>query len=96
MRALCSRAVFSARSSTGNAPADIDRFAQAGCARLTTDRIRKGASVDELCAAALEPGIMKKADTLEELADMLGFAGEAKAELPCPGGPLQRAVRCSS
>ena len=62
----------------GNAPADIDRFAQAGCARLTTDRIRKGASVDELCAAALEPGIMKKADTLEELADMLGFAGEAK------------------
>ena len=62
----------------GDAPADIDRFAQAGCARLTTDRIRKGASVDELCAAALEPGIMKKADTLEELADMLGFAGEAK------------------
>ena len=62
----------------GNAPADIDRFAQAGCARLTTDRIRKGASVDELCAAALEPGIMKKADTLEELADKMGFTGAAK------------------
>lgn len=62
----------------GNAPADIDRFAQAGCARLTTDPIRQGATIDELCATALEPGVMKKADTIEELADMLGFAGEAK------------------
>ncbi len=61
-----------------NAPEDIDRFAQAGCARLTTDAIRKGAAIDDLCASALEPGIMKKADTLEELADMLGFEGDAK------------------
>ncbi len=61
-----------------NAPEDIDRFAQAGCARLTTDPIRQGAAIDDLCAAALEPGIMKKADTLDELADMLGFEGESK------------------
>lgn len=61
-----------------NAPEDIDRFAQAGCARLTTDPIRQGAAIDDLCASALEPGIMKKADTIEELADMLGFEGDAK------------------
>lgn len=61
-----------------NAPEDIDRFAQAGCARLTTDPIRQGAAIDDLCATALEPGVMKKADTIEELADMLGFEGESK------------------
>lgn len=61
-----------------NAPEDIDRFAQAGCARLTTDPIRQGAAIDDLCASALEPGIMKKADTIEELADMLGFEGDVK------------------
>ena len=62
----------------GNAPTDIDRFAQAGCARLTTDPIRQGATIDELCEKALEPGIMKKADTIDELADMLCFTGESK------------------
>lgn len=61
-----------------NAPEDIDRFAQAGCARLTTDPIRQGAAIDDLCATALEPGVMKKANTIEELADMLGFEGEPK------------------
>lgn len=61
-----------------NAPEDIDRFAQAGCARLTTDPIRQGAAIDDLCATALEPGVMKKANTIEELADMLGFEGESK------------------
>lgn len=61
-----------------NAPEDIDRFNQAGCARLTTDAIRQGVAIDDLCASALEPGIMKKADSLEELADMLGFEGDAK------------------
>lgn len=62
----------------GNAPADIDRFAQAGCARLTTDPIRQGASIEDLCATALEPGVMKKADTIDELADLLGFEGDSK------------------
>lgn len=61
-----------------NAPEDIDRFNQAGCARLTTDAIRQGVAIDDLCASALEPGIMKKADSLEELADMLGFEGDVK------------------
>lgn len=61
-----------------NAPEDIDRFAQAGCARLTTDPIRAGKSIEEVCSRGMESGVMKKADTIEELADQLGFTGDDK------------------
>lgn len=62
----------------GNAAEDIDRFAQFGCARNTTDRIRNGQSIDEVCGRFIEEGVMKRADTLDELADQLGFSGESK------------------
>ena len=37
-----------------------------------------GVPIEEFCTVALEAGIMQKADTLEELADKLGFEGDAK------------------
>lgn len=62
----------------GNAPTDIDRFNMIGCASYTTAMMRSGMPIDDFIAMDGGTEVMMKADTLDELADMLGFAGEDK------------------
>lgn len=61
-----------------NAPEDILRFDTIGCSGFAKQMMAVGMPIEEFCAASLESGIMMKADTLEELADLLGFEGDAK------------------
>ena len=61
-----------------NAPEDILRFDTIGCSGFAKQMMAVGMPIDEFCAASLESGIMVKADTLEELADAMGFAGDDK------------------
>ena len=63
-----------------NLKEDVKRFSTIGCSRQTQQLLAKEADtpLDEIYADQLEKGTMVKADTLEELADKLGFAGEAK------------------
>lgn len=61
-----------------NAPEDILRFSTIGCSAFANQMMAVGMPIDEFCAVALEQGVMVKADTLDELADGLGFEGEAK------------------
>lgn len=59
-----------------NIVSDVQRFFTIGCSANTR------AQGEKLWSATIDPqvesGLMKKADTLEELAEMLGFEGEAK------------------
>lgn len=57
---------------------DVMRFHCDGCAKITAQQLSSGKPIDEVYAQQLEDGIMMKADTIEELADKLGFEGEAK------------------
>ena len=57
---------------------DVMRFHCDGCAKITAQQLSSGKPIDEVYAQYLEDGIMIKADTLEELADKLGFEGDAK------------------
>lgn len=57
---------------------DVMRFHCDGCAKITAQQLSSGKPIDEVYAQYLEDGIMMKADTLEELADKLGFEGDAK------------------
>lgn len=61
-----------------NAPEDILRFATIGCSAFANQMMAVGMPIEEFCAVALEQGVMQKADTLDELADKLGFEGAAK------------------
>lgn len=63
-----------------NLKEDVKRFSTIGCSRQTQQLLAKEVDtpLDEIYADQLERGTMVKADTLEELADKLGFAGEAK------------------
>lgn len=61
-----------------NAPEDILRFATIGCSAFANQMMAVGMPIEEFCAVALEQGVMQKADTLDELADKLGFEGDAK------------------
>lgn len=63
-----------------NLKEDVKRFSTIGCSRQTQQLLAKmaDAPLDEIYAAELEKGVMMKADTIEELADKLGFEGEAK------------------
>lgn len=61
-----------------NMAQDIARFNTAGCSRMAQRLVANGKSVDENYAFDLENGMMFKADTLEELADKLGFEDGAK------------------
>ena len=56
---------------------DMVRFETVGCSRVVP-YIEMGMTFDEYTAASQESGILMKADTLEELADMLGFANQDK------------------
>jgi len=59
---------------------DVDRFQTIGCSRQTQNLLAQedDTPIDEIYAEQLEAGTMFKADTIEELADLLGFDGEAK------------------
>lgn len=61
-----------------NAPADIIRFQTIGCSAFARQMMEAGMPIEEFCAASMEQGIMKKADTIEDLADQLGFEGADK------------------
>ena len=63
-----------------NLKEDVKRFSTIGCSRQTQQLLAKEADtpIDEIYAAELEKGVMKKSDTIEGLADELGFTGEAK------------------
>ena len=64
-----------------NAPADVQRFKMQGCAAMTWKMQLKDKTVDEAYDEKyISKGIMMKADTLDELADKLGFEGEAKTQ----------------
>lgn len=64
-----------------NAPEDVQRFKMQGCAAMTWKMALNGVSVDEAYDERyISEGIMQKADTLDELADKLGYEGEAKEQ----------------
>lgn len=56
-----------------NADADVDRFHTVGCSA----GVQNGNMIKSV-ESQVEAGLVMKADTLEELADKLGFEGEAK------------------
>lgn len=61
-----------------NAPEDILRFDTIGCSAFAKQMMAVGMPIDEFCKVALDAGCMRKADTIEELADAMGFAGADK------------------
>ncbi|MEC4294726.1 FAD-dependent oxidoreductase [Adlercreutzia shanghongiae] len=61
-----------------NAPEDILRFDTIGCSAFAKQMMAVGMPIDEFCAVALDAGCMVKADTVEELADAMGFTGADK------------------
>ena len=61
-----------------NAAEDVARFATAGCSKGSQSTLAATPDPDEAYASQIEAGLIKRADTVEELADALGFAGEAK------------------
>lgn len=62
-----------------NAEKDIERFATVGCSKVTAHLLAStGKTLEELNAEHIENGLVFKADTIDELADLLGFEGEAK------------------
>lgn len=64
-----------------NAPSDVQRFQTQGCAAVTWKRTLKDKTVDEAYDERyISTGIMQKADTLDELAGMLGYEGDAKKQ----------------
>lgn len=63
------------------APEDVQRFKMQGCAANTWKSALKNKTVDEAYDEKyISKGIMMKADTLDELADKLGFSGDAKQQ----------------
>lgn len=62
-----------------NAPEDVNRFKTQGCSATTwKSTLKPGTDIDKAYEKQLSEGLMMKADTLDELADKLGFAGEDK------------------
>ncbi len=66
-----------------NLKENVKRFNTTGCSVLSQITLEEGADkpIEEIYSKAIEEGLMFKADTLEELADKLGFKGEAKENL---------------
>ena len=60
-----------------DAPQDMVRFMQGGCAAASREFMAQGGTIDSYVEMA-GVDLVKKADTIEELADMLGFEGNAK------------------
>jgi len=63
-----------------NAAADTIRFQVVGCAKIGTALFSLG-KPEEAYKDGVEAGVLMQADTLEELADKLGFTGDAKKNL---------------
>ncbi len=62
-----------------NAKEDIMRFNTIGCSRQIQQSLRKHeGTLEEFFADKIEEGTILMADTIEELADKLGFEGDAK------------------
>ena len=61
-----------------NAPEDIIRFSTIGCSAFANQMMAAGMPLEEFVATSRDAGFLKKADTIEELADKLGFEGESK------------------
>jgi fumarate reductase flavoprotein subunit len=62
-----------------NAPDDVQRFQTQGCSAMTWKITLKDTTVDDAYNEKyISTGLMMKADTLDELADKLGFEGEDK------------------
>lgn len=62
-----------------NAVDDVQRFQTQGCSANTwKNTLKPGTNIDEAYEKQLSEGLMMKADTLDELADQLGFTGEDK------------------
>lgn len=63
---------------------DVQRFHTLGCSAMTRNMVLAykqddgSYNLDEYFKEQLEDGRLQKADTIDELADMLGFEGEAK------------------
>lgn len=62
----------------GKASEDILRFSTIGCSAFANQMMAAGMPIEEFCKVALEQDVMKQADTLDELADKLGFEGDTK------------------
>ena len=60
-----------------NAADDVARFATDGCSKGTQTTLANK-SIDEAYADQIDAGLLFRCDTIEELADKLGFTGEAK------------------
>ncbi|MBR0404272.1 MAG: FAD-binding protein [Eggerthellaceae bacterium] len=66
----------------GSAVEDIDAFKTTGCASYTKAMLDSGIPLEDyMFYVDGGDGLMMKADTLDELADMLGFQGEDKQTL---------------
>lgn len=61
-----------------NMAEDVARFATAGCSKGTQTTLAATPDPDEAYASQIEAGLLKRADTIEELADALGFEDDAK------------------
>ncbi len=64
-----------------NAPDDVQIFKTQGCSANTWKMALKNKTVDQAYGERyIDKGLMMKADTLDELADKLGFTGDDKAQ----------------
>ena len=61
-----------------NAPEDIKRFGMIGCASYTRMMMEEGMPLEDFIAMDNGSEVVQKADTLDELADKLGFTGADK------------------
>lgn len=61
-----------------NIPEDVERFATVGCSKGIAQSYAAGKTTDEIFQKTIEGGTVFKCDTIEELAEKLGFEGEAK------------------
>lgn len=62
----------------GNVVEDINRFATVGCSKIIAQSFASGATPEKYFQKQIEGGTVFKADTVDALADQLGFKGEAK------------------
>lgn len=62
----------------GNASSDILRFSTIGCSAFSNQMMATGMPIDDFIAMDGGSDVVMKADTLDELADKLGFEGDAK------------------
>ena len=62
----------------GDVEADIVRFATDGCSKVMPQILASGVPFEALYGDLIAAGLMIKADSIEELAEKIGFAGEAK------------------